>query len=227
MQSLRVARNISALLALVWLSGCCSAVSTQRVAVACANNAGSSIPKFCIATPNVLWGGGRPDKDDDGWLIQQGIRTIVNLELIHDDKAALAQATVADSRTYTVDYFRVRDWEPLPMIAPSLADDRVALFLAIMSQEPAPVFAHCRCGMKRTAVMIAAYRVIVEGVTGEKAIAEMSRYGGAWSGPDTRYILSLSGRRDEMRQRVAQWIPKLKRDARVVCAGGKCTVSDH
>jgi protein tyrosine phosphatase (PTP) superfamily phosphohydrolase (DUF442 family) len=225
--ALSAARNTSALVALFWLSGCCSAVSTQRIAAPCTSNTGPAIPKFCIATPDVLWGGGRPDKDDAAWLIQQGIRTIVDLELTHDDRSALAHATLADTNTYTVDYFRVHDWEPLPMIAPSIEDDRVAHFLAIVSRAPAPVYAHCRCGMKRTAVMIAAYRVIVEGVTGEKAIAGMSRYGGPWSGPDSRYILSLARRRDEMRRRVAEWIPKLERDARIVCTGGKCSILDH
>lgn len=209
------------------LCGCCSAVSRERVAVACAGSPGTLIPKFCIATPDVLWAGGRPDKNDAGWLIQQGIRTVVDLEIFHDDKSAFAHATVADSKTYNVRYFHVLDWEPLPMIAPSVEDDRVAKVLAITSKEPPPVFIHCRCGMKRTAVMVAAHRVVIEGVSAEDAIHEMSRYGlrGAWSGPDTRYILALSKRREEMRRRIAEWVPKLKPDAEVTCTDGRCSVS--
>jgi len=209
------------------LCGCCAAVSTQRVATSCTTNPGAAIPKFCIATPNLLWGGGRPNKDDAGWLIEHGIRTIINLEIVHDDRSALSQATVPPDKHYEVDYFRVRDWEPMPMIAPSIEDDRVAEFLAVVSQAPTPILAHCRCGMKRTAVMIAAYRVVVEGVSADKAIAEMWRYGGAWSKPDSKYIRAMSGRRDEMRRRIAEWVPKLKRDALVVCADGRCSVSDH
>jgi len=197
------------------------------MAIACADSPGSLIPKFCIATPNVLWAGGRPDKNDAGWLIQQGIRTVVDLEIFHDDRSAFVHAAVADSKTYNVRYFHVLDWEPLPMIAPSVEDDRVAKVLAITSTEPAPVLIHCRCGMKRTAVMVAAHRVVVEGVSAESAIHEMSRYGGAWSGPDTRYILGLSKRRDEMRRRIAEWMPKLKPDAEIACTDGRCSVSDH
>ena len=52
-----------------------------------------SIQNFCVVTPNVLWRGARPDKDGAAWLIQHGVRTIVNLELIHDDKSVLGQAT--------------------------------------------------------------------------------------------------------------------------------------
>jgi protein tyrosine phosphatase (PTP) superfamily phosphohydrolase (DUF442 family) len=230
MRSFSVARKwslTSALLLSFAMCSCCSTVSTQRVAGACTDNNGPVIAKFCVVTPNVLWCGARPDKEDAGWLIQQGIRTIVNLELIHDDRSALSHATVEGARNYEVGYFRVRDWEPLPMLAPSVADDHVAHFLAIVSQQPAPVFVHCRCGMKRTAVMVAAYRVIIEGVSAESAMDQMWRYRGPWSKADANYIRSLSKRRDEMRQKVVEWIPKVKMDARVVCAEGTCAVSDH
>jgi hypothetical protein len=131
-----------ALLFVLSLCGCCSAVSRERIATACSDNPATLIPKFCIATPNVLWAGGRPDKNDAAWLIQQGIRTVVDLEILHGDKSAFAHATVADSKTYNVRYFKVLDWEPLPMIAPSMEDDRVAKVLAITTKEPAPVFVH-------------------------------------------------------------------------------------
>jgi len=214
-----------ALLAALSLSGCCSSVSRERVAIACAGSPGPQIPKFCIATPDVLWAGGRPDKNDAAWLVEQGIRTVVDLEIFHGDTSAFAHAEVHDSKTHTLHYFHVLDWEPLPMIAPSVEDDRVAKVLAITTQEAAPIFVHCRCGMKRTALMVAAHRVVIEGLSAESAIHEMTRYGGAWSGPDSRYILSLSKRREEMRRRVAEWVPKLKPDAQITCAEGRCSVS--
>jgi protein tyrosine phosphatase (PTP) superfamily phosphohydrolase (DUF442 family) len=216
-----------ALVAALSLCGCCSSVSRERVVISCAGSPGPLIPKFCIATPNVLWAGGRPDKNDITWLIQHGIRTVVNLEMLHDDKSALAHATVPASETHELRYFRVLDWEPLPMIAPSIEDDRVAKALAIITTQPAPVFVHCRCGMKRADLMVAAHRVLIEGVSPESAIRDLSRYGGAWSGPDTRYILALSQRREEMRRRIAEWVAKLKPDALVTCSDGRCSVSDY
>jgi protein tyrosine phosphatase (PTP) superfamily phosphohydrolase (DUF442 family) len=218
---------VSVLLISVTMNSCCSSVSTQRTAGACSDNTGPVIAKFCVVTPNVLWCDARPDKEDASWLIQQGIKTIVNLELIHDDKPALAHTVVADTTSYEVGYFRVRDWELLPMLAPSVVDDHVAHFIAIVSQQPAPVFVHCRCGMKRTAVMVAAYRVVVEGVSAESAMGEMWQHRGPWSGADANYIRSLSNRRNEIRQKAAEWIPKVKMDARVVCAEGKCAVTSH
>ncbi len=159
--------------------------------------------------------------------MQQGIRTVVNLELFHDDRSAFAHATPADSKTYDVRYFHVPDWEPLPMIAPSVEDNRVARVLAITTNEPAPVFLHCRCGMKRATLMVAAHRVVIEGVSAESAIHEMTRYGGAWSGPDSRYIAGLAKRRDEMRRRIADLAPRIEPDAVITCAEGRCSVAKH
>jgi protein tyrosine phosphatase (PTP) superfamily phosphohydrolase (DUF442 family) len=181
-----------------------------------------------VVTPDVLWRGARPDKDGAAWLIQQGVRTIVNFELILDDKSAFGQAKVADTNNHEVGYFRIHDWEPLRVFAPSVVDDHVAHFLAIVSQQPKPVYVHCRSGMNRTGVMVAAYRVLIEGVSDEEAIEEMRRYHGLWLAADVKYIQGLlPERRDEIRRKVMEWIPKLKKDAQVVCANGTCAVLDH
>ena len=209
------------------MCGCVSAPK-QSAAGACPNNLGSAIRSFCVVTPSVLWRGARPDKDGAAWLIQQGVRTIVNLELILDDKRAFDQATVEDANNYKVGYFRIHDWEPLRILAPSVVDDHVAHFLAILSQQPKPVYVHCRYGENRTGVMVAAYRMLVEGVSDEEAIEEMRRDQGLWFRVDADYIRGLSPkRREEIRGKVMEWIPKLKMDAQVVCANGRCTVSDQ
>jgi uncharacterized membrane protein YheB (UPF0754 family) len=69
--------------------------------------------------------------------------------------------------------------------------------------------------------MVAAYRVLIEGVSNEEAIEEMSRYKALWLKADEIYIQGLlPQRRDEIRRKVMEWIPKLKMDAQVVCANG-------
>jgi len=230
MRSFSFARRCSLTFTLlfVFLMCSCASTSTQSVAGACSNNLGSTIQNFCVVTPDVLWRGARPDKDGAAWLIQQGVRTIVNLELILDDKHAFDQATVENANNYEVGYFRIHDWEPLTILAPSVVDDQLAHFLAIVSQQPNPVYVHCRYGEDRTGVMVAAYRVLNEDVSDEEAIEEMRRYHGLWSKADEYYIRGLlPKRREEIRRKVMEWIPKLKMDAQVICANGKCTVSDH
>lgn len=223
----RTCRLAYALL-LVIAIGSCTTGSKQSVAGACSDNLGSAIKNFCVVTPHVLWRGARPDKGGIEWLIRKGVRTIVNLELILDDKPAMGHAIVEDANTTTVGYFRIHDWEPLRLLAPSVVDDHIAHFLAIVRQQPKPVFVHCRYGENRTGVMVAVYRMLIEGVPDEAAIEEMKRYRGFWSTVDEKYIRGLSSkRREEIRRKVTEWIPKLKMDARVICANGTCAVSVH
>ena len=212
---------------LVFTMCSCASTAKQSADGACPDNLGSAIKDFCVVTPNVLWRGARPDKNGAAWLIQQGVRTIVNLELILDDKPAFGLATVAETKMFEVGYFRIRDWEPLPILAPSVVDDHVAHFLAIVSQQPKPVYVHCRSGVNRTGVMAAAYRVLIEGVSDEDAIEEMRRYQGLWFKADAEYIQGLSPkRREEILGKVMKWKTKLKKDAQIACAKGICTVLD-
>jgi len=173
-----------------------------------------------------MWRGAKPAQDGAAWLIQRRVRTIVNLELLHVDQRVFSQAKLASPGRYEVVYFRISDWEPNAVLAPALLDGHVAHFLAVVDDQPKPVYVHCRSGQNRTGVMVAAYRVIVEGVSADEAIEEMRRYRGIWFKADSGYIRSLSPeRREEIRRRAAAWIPKLERDSRIICENGKCEVS--
>jgi len=173
-----------------------------------------------------MWRGAKPAQDGAAWLVQHRVRTIVNLELLHDDRRVFGQVKLANAGRYEVVYFRISDWEPNAVLAPALLDDHVAHFLAVVDKQPKPVYVHCRSGQNRTGVMVAAYRVIVEGLSRDAAIAEMRRYQGIWFKADSAYIRSLSSeRREAIRRKAAAWMPKLKRDSRIVCGNGKCDVS--
>lgn len=224
------------------------AAFTSAAPDACAVNLNSPIQNFCESTQGTLWRGAKPDTAEAAWLIRNGVRTIVNLELLNDDRDTLTsvhleeqvddRATLLETRLPTpeeheIHYYRVRDWEPLVIVAPWLTDERVALFLAVAAQAPKPLYVHCRSGQNRTGVMVAAYRVILESEgdkdTIEKAVAEMERYRGFWFDSDAAYIRGLTPERQQaIRNRIQELAPRVasKREALIRCRDGKCTAVD-
>ncbi len=183
------------------------------------------VANSCIVTPQTLWRGASPDTAAAAKLIELGVKTIVNLEWLHDDKPSFQDAVVPQISRREIDYFRVPDWEPLAAIAPGKLDEHVAHFLAITRTQPKPIYVHCRSGKNRTGVMVAAYRVF-NGTSVEDAIAEMGRYGGEWFKYDAQYIRSLTPqRRAELEKRIEAWIPGLQRDAQIVCTDTACILS--
>src|SRR5438552_10789522 len=87
------------------------------------NDLGSPIPNFCVVTPDVLWRGAKPAQDGAAWLIQHRVRTIVNLELLHDDRRVFGEAKPASAGRYGFAFFRISDLEPNGLIAPALLTD--------------------------------------------------------------------------------------------------------
>lgn len=207
------------------ISGCVY-FAQHSVEGACTSSLDSPIRNFCVATPQVLWRGERPNNADATWLVEHRVGTIVNLEEIQDDHAAFdAVATPADF-THSLDYYHLPDFEPLHMINWSLLDSHVASFLAIVSEAPKPVYIHCMDGIDRTGVMIAAYRVLIEGSSREQATAEMARFRSPWLQVDAKYISDLKGDHlAEIMRKMAQRKSGLKASAKIVCVGGKCAYS--
>lgn len=210
---------------LLLISGCVY-FSKHTVEGACANSLDSPIRNFCVVTPRELWRGERPNVTDAAWLLQHHVGTVVNLEVFLNDHAAFQQAAVGSDFTWSVEYFHLPDWEPVHMVNWSLLDEHVAQFLAIISDAPKPVYVHCLDGIDRTNTLTAAYRVLIEGVSREDAIAEMTRFRSPWLRFDAKYVRSLEGkRREEILRKAAEWKSKLAASARIECVRGKCSYS--
>jgi protein tyrosine phosphatase (PTP) superfamily phosphohydrolase (DUF442 family) len=171
-----------------------SAAENKGQIATCSWPLSEAIRNSCVVSPGVLWRGSKPDSAGAASLLSLGVRTVVNLELLHDDMRAFQVARPAKVLSEKLDYFRIEEWEPNPVILPSVLDSHVAEFLAIVKTQPKPIYVHCRSGQNRTGVMVAAYRVLLEGSSPESAVAEMGKYKGFWFKWDAKYINSLKGK---------------------------------
>lgn len=111
-----------------------------------------------------LYRGAQPTALGIRQLEALGVRTIVNLRTSDTDDHLLAESGLA--------------YERVPMTAWQARDRDVVQFLRIVTDESRqPVFVHCRRGADRTGLMVAVYRIAVQGWEKEQAIAEMTQGG--------------------------------------------------
>jgi protein tyrosine phosphatase (PTP) superfamily phosphohydrolase (DUF442 family) len=88
-----------------------------------------------------------------------GIRSVLNLRSHHSDTAE-AQGT--DLRLYRVE-----------MHAGNVTTELILSALEIIRDEPGPILVHCWHGSDRTGAVVAAYRVVFQKWSREKAVDEM------------------------------------------------------
>ena len=206
------------------LLGGCVYFSKHTVTGACPADMGSPVRNFCVAERDAIWQGERPTHADASWLLAHGVATVVNLEVFLDDRHAFERAN-APPRDLVVEYYHVPDFEPVHLFNSSLLDDHVAHFLAIMKKAPRPVYLHCLDGIDRSNVLIAAYRVLVAGVSPEQAIHDIERFHSPWLRVDAKYIRGLNARRAAILTKTEKWQERLRPGAKIECSAGRCTYS--
>ncbi|HET7765845.1 MAG TPA: dual specificity protein phosphatase family protein [Burkholderiales bacterium] len=212
------ARHIG--VAAAFLLGC---VTPLPRADACADPLSAQVVNSCVVGKDVLWRGAKPDVAAATELVNRGVRTVVNLELAHDDRDAFRDARPSMSRPLEIEYFRIRDWEPNVALASGLLDRHVAEFIAITRSQPKPIYVHCRSGQNRTGVMVAAYRVLEENQPIDSAVAEMAGYQGIWFKEDADYIRQLVGERAaRLRAMAAERVANLRAEAHLLCGSAGC-----
>jgi protein tyrosine phosphatase (PTP) superfamily phosphohydrolase (DUF442 family) len=111
-----------------------------------------------------LYRGAQPTAEGLAALRKMGIKTVINLQVMHSDPAKTSDGPL------TIVNIPVEAW--------SLGYADIAQFLHIVSDKKStPVFVHCQHGADRTGTMCAAYRIVIQGWTKDEAIREMTRGG--------------------------------------------------
>jgi protein tyrosine phosphatase (PTP) superfamily phosphohydrolase (DUF442 family) len=113
---------------------------------------------------DTLYRGAQPGPEGFAELKRMGVRTVVNLRDHHSDRD--------DIRGLGLRYVHI----PCETSDPEL--DQVVTFLQVVT-DPAnqPAFVHCMHGSDRTGMMVASYRMVVEGWPRQKALAELEPFG--------------------------------------------------
>lgn len=111
-----------------------------------------------------LYRSAQPEETSLAGLRKLGIRTIINLRGDHPYAKAAADAGL--------------EYIEIPSDAGQVRPDDVRRFLKIVS-DPAhgPYLVHCHHGADRTGLMVAAYRVVLEGWPNDQAVREMKEGG--------------------------------------------------
>lgn len=111
-----------------------------------------------------LYRGAQPTAEGMQELAKLGIKTVVNLRTFHSDRDELRGTGLRYA------HIHCKTWHP--------EEEDVVRFLSIL-RDPAnqPVFVHCQYGSDRTGMMVAAYRVVEQGWTRERATEELPRFG--------------------------------------------------
>ncbi len=157
----------------------------------------AGVPNFAVVSP-VLSRGAQPTHEGFRALRERGIRTIVALRWGHDDAALLAGLGLNSYR------LRAKQWHPE-------TEDVVRAMKVILTPQYQPVFVHCQAGKDRTGLVVAVYRILVDGWSVDDAIAERKAFGAAalWEENET-YLMRLrsaQARRDLMAAIVAAPVP--------------------
>jgi len=148
-----------------------------------------------------LYRGAQPEAAGFPELSKLGVKTIINLRAAHSDADLIREGGMA------ADAF---GYEPIPMFAWHAEDEDVVRFLKLVSDpSKQPVFVHCQHGADRTGLMVAIYRIAIQGWSRQDAINEMTQGGTGFHeiwGNLINYLLKLDIER--LRQQAGLAAPK-------------------
>jgi tyrosine-protein phosphatase SIW14 len=126
----------------------------------------SGLPNLGEVTP-TLYRGAQPTGKGFETLAKMGVNIVIDLRDGSEGKVEEKEVTQSGMKFVAI-----------PWGCSSPKDDDFAKFLTVMRDNPdKKVFVHCRLGVDRTGMMVAAYRMNEQGWTAEEALREMRAFG--------------------------------------------------
>lgn len=108
---------------------------------------------------NRLYRSAQPADNSLGDLKTLGIKTVLDLRYLHNDKNLLTGSDI--------------QLRAVPMLAHDISEEELLMALVNIRQAKKPVLVHCQHGADRTGAVIAAYRIVEQGWSKHDAIQEM------------------------------------------------------
>ena len=129
------------------------------------------VRRLSVVEEGVLYRSAQPEGDD--WTIlrdKYGIRTVISLRADKPDKP-WAVAERNSLQEHGMRYIL------MPIGPERITNDQLRQLVEITSDpQYQPVLVHCELGKSRTGVVVAAYRIVVQGWSYAAAIADAQRY---------------------------------------------------
>lgn len=123
----------------------------------------AGLPNFAKIS-DTLYRGAQPTAEGFKELKKMGVKTIINLHAFASDRDLIK------GLGFQYLHISFKTWHA--------EDEDVVKFLkAVTDPANGVVFVHCEHGSDRTGMMVAIYRMFVQGWSFEKAIAELPRFG--------------------------------------------------
>lgn len=140
-----------------------------------------------------IFRGVRPRNEEKlRWLADQGIRNIINLQgtgtpFQPGEKPGQIAESERIARSLGLGYFKTpfSSGEDNPL-SPEERVNVLATVSLLRDTSLHPIYVHCFFGADRTGVAVAAFRILAQGCSFEKARDEMYLEGGAWTERVTR-----------------------------------------
>jgi len=163
---MRNTRTVALLIFPLTFSMACSASAGEptRPAAWAVPQQGEGLSNFFKVTDN-LYRGAQPSAEGMKTLEKLGFKTVINLRNLHDDDELL-KGTALKGIHIDVNPMDADDWE-----------EHLAFLKAATDPANLPVFLHCQHGADRTGMMIAVYRMAVQGWSRAEALREMTEGG--------------------------------------------------